>query len=63
MKLTAKRAPRLPDRNGHFGRFGGRFVPETLMAALEELTRGILLRHYPSIPRNAVRLVLVGSAD
>ena len=33
-----------------------------LMAALEELTRGILLRHYPSIPRNAVRLVLVGSA-
>lgn len=31
-----------------------------LMAALEELTRGILLRHYPSIPRSAVRLVLVG---
>jgi len=37
MKLTAKRAPRLPDRNGHFGRFGGRFVPETLMAPLIEL--------------------------
>jgi NADH dehydrogenase len=33
-----------------------------LMAAIEELTRGILLRHYPSIPRDAVRLVLVGSA-
>ncbi len=33
-----------------------------LMAALEELTRGILLRHYPSIPRDDVRLVLVGSA-
>jgi NADH dehydrogenase len=33
-----------------------------LMAALEELTRGILLRHYPSIPQDAVRLVLVGSA-
>ncbi len=33
-----------------------------LMAALEELTRGILLRHYPSIPRDNVRLVLVGSA-
>ncbi|MGB9791028.1 MAG: tryptophan synthase subunit beta [Thermacetogeniaceae bacterium] len=29
----------LPDRNGHFGVFGGRFVPETLMPALEELTR------------------------
>jgi tryptophan synthase beta chain len=26
-----------PDRLGYFGRFGGRFVPETLMAALEEL--------------------------
>ena len=24
---------------GHFGRFGGRFVPETLMSALEELER------------------------
>jgi len=27
----------LPDRFGHFGKFGGRFVPETLMPALEEL--------------------------
>ena len=33
-----------------------------LMAALEELTRGILLRHYPSIPRETIRLVLVGSS-
>jgi NADH dehydrogenase len=33
-----------------------------LVAAIEELARGILLRHYPSIPRDAVRLVLVGSA-
>ncbi len=33
-----------------------------LMAGLEELTRGILLRHYPSIPRDNIRLVLVGSA-
>src|SRR5215471_1389535 len=31
-----------------------------LISALEELTRGILLRHYPSVPRDAVRLVLVG---
>jgi tryptophan synthase beta chain len=29
--------PELPDARGHFGRFGGRFVPETLMAPLEEL--------------------------
>ena len=27
----------LPDEKGHFGSFGGRFVPETLMHALEEL--------------------------
>jgi tryptophan synthase beta chain len=27
----------LPDERGYFGRFGGRFVPETLMPALEEL--------------------------
>ncbi|MCL6609914.1 MAG: tryptophan synthase subunit beta [Peptococcaceae bacterium] len=26
-----------PDERGYFGRFGGRFVPETLMPALEEL--------------------------
>jgi tryptophan synthase beta chain len=29
----------LPDKNGHFGIYGGRFVPETLMPALEELER------------------------
>ncbi len=28
----------LPDALGHFGPFGGRFVPETLMVALNELT-------------------------
>ena len=27
----------LPDANGHFGEFGGRYVPETLMHPLEEL--------------------------
>lgn len=27
----------LPDKRGYFGRFGGRFVPETLMTALHEL--------------------------
>jgi len=29
----------LPDAQGHFGRFGGRFVPETLMAPLTDLER------------------------
>ena len=28
----------LPDSLGHFGRFGGRFMPEALIAPLEELT-------------------------
>ena len=28
---------RSPDRRGYFGNFGGKFVPETLMAALSEL--------------------------
>ena len=35
-----------PDRRGYFGDFGGRFVPETLVAPLEELERRYLeLRH------------------
>ena len=28
---------KLPDKNGHFGQYGGRYVPETLMPALLEL--------------------------
>ncbi|MFA5339608.1 MAG: tryptophan synthase subunit beta, partial [Candidatus Omnitrophota bacterium] len=31
---------RLPDKKGHFGIFGGKYVPETLMVALDELERG-----------------------
>ncbi len=34
MSLT----PALPDELGHFGPYGGRYVPETLMVALGELT-------------------------
>jgi tryptophan synthase beta chain len=29
----------LPDEGGHFGGFGGKYVPETLMSALDELER------------------------
>src|SRR5215467_8003202 len=37
---TATRATtQVPDAEGRFGEFGLRFVPETLMHALEELTR------------------------
>jgi len=35
---------RLPDKQGHFGQFGGRYVPETLMPALLELEKVYL--HY-----------------
>nr|MDT0662935.1 tryptophan synthase subunit beta [Micromonospora sp. DSM 115978] len=34
--LAADAGP-LPDAAGHFGRYGGRFVPEALIAALDEL--------------------------
>ncbi len=30
--------PTMPDEGGHFGPYGGRFVPEALIAALDELT-------------------------
>jgi len=55
----------LPDERGHYGQFGGRYVPETLMAALAELetsyrtvqedeefqrTLGELLRDYVGRP-------------
>ncbi|HRQ89689.1 MAG TPA: tryptophan synthase subunit beta [Bacteroidia bacterium] len=35
---TATLSQTLPDASGHFGTFGGRFVPETLVAALDALT-------------------------
>jgi tryptophan synthase beta chain len=31
-----------PDERGYFGEYGGRFVPETLVAPIEELTAGYL---------------------
>ncbi|MEX1117525.1 MAG: tryptophan synthase subunit beta [Terrimicrobiaceae bacterium] len=36
-------SPNLPDAGGHFGRFGGKFVPETLVSALDELEREFAL--------------------
>lgn len=32
----------LPDKTGHFGRFGGKFVPETIMPALDQLEKAYL---------------------
>lgn len=37
VKETTMDANALPDENGHFGIYGGRFVAETLMTPLEEL--------------------------
>ncbi len=40
MKAAAKTKPtkyRGPDKRGHFGLYGGRYVPETLMPAIKEL--------------------------
>ncbi len=37
--LTASSAQELPDASGHFGPYGGRFVPEALIAALDQLAR------------------------
>jgi tryptophan synthase beta chain len=39
--LTALLDGRLPDENGRFGPYGGRYVPETLMPAIERLTVGV----------------------
>lgn len=39
MGATAGATAALPDDMGRFGDFGGRFVPETLMSAVEELER------------------------
>ncbi len=39
MSDTAINTDQLPDAHGHFGTFGGMFVPETLMEALKELTK------------------------
>jgi tryptophan synthase beta chain len=40
--MAVKDLPNLPDQRGRYGDFGGRFVPETLMAALDELEQAYL---------------------
>jgi tryptophan synthase beta chain len=70
-------APQYPGGRDHFGRFGGRFVPETLIAALDELDAawaaaavddafwselGELLRHYVGRPTPLYRADRLGAA-
>ncbi|MDD5382627.1 MAG: tryptophan synthase subunit beta [Candidatus Margulisbacteria bacterium] len=40
--MVALKFSELPDKTGHFGPYGGRFVPETLMLPLEELAKAYL---------------------
>lgn len=48
----------LPDKAGHFGRFGGRFVPETLMPALLELEQAYLeIRRQPEFRQELAALL------
>jgi len=36
---TIRRYPNVPDQHGYFGVYGGRYIPETLVPAAEELAR------------------------
>ena len=47
------RVARVPDRHGRFGRFGGQYVPETLIPALVELERAYqeVVVHDPAFTR------------
>jgi tryptophan synthase beta chain len=47
-----------PDARGYFGRYGGRFVPETLVAPVEDLERAYLsAREDPSFRTEYIRLL------
>ena len=47
-----------PDERGYFGEYGGRFVPETLVAPIEELTAGYLAaREDPDFQEELARLL------
>ncbi|MDR4498574.1 MAG: tryptophan synthase subunit beta [Candidatus Scalindua sp.] len=43
VQKEVKRNRSVPDKSGHFGKYGGKFIPETLMPALDELEREYLI--------------------
>jgi tryptophan synthase beta chain len=48
-RLTTASTEELPDARGHFGLFGGKYVPETLMSPLDELEQAYReAQHDPS---------------
>ena len=49
--------PQLPDASGHYGSYGGKFVPETLMQPLDELEQAYLeARQDPTFQAELKRL-------
>jgi tryptophan synthase beta chain len=48
-----------PDSRGYFGEYGGRFVPETLMAPVDELTKAYLAARDDQTFRDELRRLLV----
>ena len=51
-----------PDATGHFGPYGGRFVPEVLMAPLEELEKAYLDARLDASFQNELRALLADYA-
>lgn len=51
-----------PDAGGHFGPYGGRYVPETLMAPLEELERAYLASRHDAAFQAELRDLLANFA-
>ena len=37
--MAYSKTEKIPDKNGRYGKYGGQYVPETLMAALSELAK------------------------
>ena len=57
LQNTSAFKERWPDAGGHFGAYGGKFVPETLMSPLEELDRAYEeARNDPEFGRELERL-------
>ena len=40
--ITEEMLQQLPDKKGHFGPYGGKFVSETLMSSLDDLEKQYL---------------------
>ena len=58
--LEAAIAGRYPDARGRYGPFGGRYVPETLVAPLERLAAACSQLRERAIPRRVPRGIGTG---